>query len=822
MIILFHDKESLRSKPLLLNVMIGMCIFLSAIVDAQETESFVLEEVLVTSQKRIQSQMDVPIAINTFSTQDIKTTGALSLIDIHNYIPGLEIEEGQVTQAGISIRGIEASNISVGGDPSVATFYDGAYVPRASATVAFSDIERIEVLKGPQGTLFGRNAALGVVNIIPNKPNDKPEGFISAKIANLGLRRFEGMLNIPISNEVYARFNILSNQRDGFIDNIGPSGGDPGNQDSITARGSVLWNISQQTQLQISYDWDHVDQAPPQAIGVSAFALSTDPFNDRVANDVVNGQETRDMYSVSGKINHIFNDQWSMNYIINYRDFETTNRADQDGTIDVTRYLDTDNIEDSNIFYTEIQFNFVRNKLDLVSGINFSQENVFQKVPTNLKTDSLLRNVTNGVKNDDTLRTAIATSAGNTALALLDRIDHLWNPDDWATFTSLLGIGPLVQSDAEYGMVAVGLQLPLLFGPSFSGQIYNETSISSGDFTNIGAYFDINYAVTEKFSIAAGLRYSNDDKDFTWQTPLSSFAQTFSGLGITNNIVLAQQDFLSASQNWSRTTGRLVANYFFSDDIMTFVSYSTGYKSGGFDTLDVRSAQFPIEPEEVTNYEIGLKGDFFNKQLRSQLSFYQFDIEGLQRTVNSREPGETAAIFRVINSDTESKGAELSLDWVISDSVFLGLVTNYMNTQVRFPAFFDATGNLSLARSESAIEKFDESFTVRFDWTPDIPLGSLVVHGDYIYAENNPELRPNHLDIFDNIIEGYRNKRKRLNLRMTWQSENEHWELATWGRNVLDNKHIAEVQSISFATFGTVFVRVDEPATYGIDIRYTF
>ncbi|WP_373092909.1 TonB-dependent receptor plug domain-containing protein, partial [Zhongshania sp.] len=154
-----------------------------------------LEEVVVTAQKREQNAQTVPVTVDTFSSTDVENTGALILEDMQDYIPGFQVGEdvhgGGITQSQLIVRGVEGSNISTGGDPSVATFYDEVYLPKAATTVAFSDMQQIEVLKGPQGTLFGRNAAAGVVNMIPNAPSEETEAMLSARLGNYGLGRYE-------------------------------------------------------------------------------------------------------------------------------------------------------------------------------------------------------------------------------------------------------------------------------------------------------------------------------------------------------------------------------------------------------------------------------------------------------------------------------------------------------------------------------------------------------------------------------------------------------------------------------------------------------
>ena len=153
-----------RAAVNLLIVCVGVMLLPAA--RAQDAE---LDEIIVTSQKREQSALEVPMTVDVFSADQIEKTGALNLQEMQDFIPGFEVGENP-TQASITIRGVSSANISTGGDPSVATFYDDVYVPRAATTITFSDMARVEVLKGPQGTLYGRNAAAGVVNMVPNQP----------------------------------------------------------------------------------------------------------------------------------------------------------------------------------------------------------------------------------------------------------------------------------------------------------------------------------------------------------------------------------------------------------------------------------------------------------------------------------------------------------------------------------------------------------------------------------------------------------------------------------------------------------------------------
>ena len=835
-----------------LSLAIALLAPLTALPLKAVAEPLTLEEVVVTAQKREQNAMEVPISMNTFSNKDMENTGALILSDIDAYIPGFDVGEG-ITQSTLSIRGVTSPSISAGGDPSVAAFYDDAYLPSAATTIAFSDMAQIDVLKGPQGTLFGRNAAAGAVVMMPNKPSEEFEGFISSKIGNYGLVRTEAMLNAPLSDTVYVRANVMSNQRDGYVENV--AGRDSGEQDNLNARLSVLWDISEATSLQVSYDWDKVDNSPRAAIGFSDRSLNTDPFSRKVANDLIGGEETRDMYAVSTKLLHEINDQFSIKWINSYRAFETSNREEEDGTADATTYLDTNNMFDNDILYEELQLNFMGDNFSGVVGMNYSSENVNQTTRVTALGDSVTRLVTQDVTNDPMLQgmiyqgtvqavndalagsglpqdqiDAIAADQANQSLAALSGIDHLWNPDDWATFTTLIGVGPLPQDDPYYDGVAQALGTSMLFGPSYAGQPWQESVLNEGKFVNYGFFADGEFSVTDDLRILAGLRYSNDKKDFSWQVPGVDFNRTtVPDTAPIEPVIFREGDgyivgdqIIKASESWSKVTGRLVGQYDINEDVMTFLSYATGYKSGGFDSLDQSTADTPIKPQEVANIELGIKRDLFDGKARVQFSYFDMDISGRQRSVESKPPGQTNALPRVINGDQQFNGFEVTFDWLPTDTVRLGLVTTIRDEESTWEPFYNAIGELQ-ADKETATT--DTAYTLTFDWAPQVSFGSVNWHADYVYAENNAEKDPAAITSvtiggIDTPIPYFGEDSKLLNSRLAWTSNDGHYEVALWGQNLLDNKVTNSLGGRTLDVFGTGYLDIAAPRTYGIDLRY--
>lgn len=805
----------------------ALCLAFATTSLAEEAS---LEEITVTAQKREQSELEVPMTLDVFTASDIEETGALNLMEMQDFIPGFEMGSNP-TQSTISVRGVSSVNISTGGDPSVATFYDEIYVPRAATTASFTDLQRVEVLKGPQGTLYGRNAAAGVVSMVPNRPGPENEGFIRDRIGNFNLFRVEMMGNVALSDTLFLRANALSNTRDGYVTNDN-SGRDPGAQDNLAARISALWTISDRTDLQVSYDYDKVDNAPRAAVGLSQWAACpTDPRCGRVLNDVVKGQETRDMWAANAKINHEINDEWSMKFVTGFREFETINKQDEDGTAEVDRYLDTDNIEDSDISYSELQFAFNNDRVNLVFGANYSKENVNQEIPVNTNANSVMRLVTAEIVADlespgGPLEQAFGPGA--TVEAVLGfPLDHLWDPVQMAGFLALQGIPVTPQEvvltgDALYDLTAQSIPGGMFFGPSFAGTPWSEIYFTEGDFTNWGIYGDVDYQLTDRWNVLFGLRYSNDEKTFSWRNPPNTFNAFRPGIPdliFAPNPLYpeARSGTLTASDDWDKLSGRAVARYQVTDNAQLFASYSTGYIAGGFDSLNVSTSDNPLRPQESENMEIGLKGDFANDRLRLQLALFSMNIDGRQRTVDSRPPGTPNPIPTVNLGDQAIDGVEVVINWLPTDSLRLGVMTTWRDADATWEEFYDANGDL---RSDTSASTTDTDYTLTVGWAPEISRGSLDIRVDYIFNENTAEL--DEFSVVDaSQFPGFYEDREDLNARIAWTSDDSAWSAAVWGKNLLDQKLLGGINDISIL-FGTPFTSIGAPQTFGVEFGYRF
>lgn len=797
-----------------------------------------IEVMTVTAQKRVQNLMEVPVAIDSVSAKDLEETNSVLLGDIADYTPGFKFSKDGVAQATATMRGVSSSNISTGGDPSVAIFYDDVYLPRAAQSVLFADMQRIEILKGPQGTLFGKNAAAGVVSMVPNAPEQSDEAFLKGTLGDYGLKRFEGMANTALSDEFAIRVNAMSNQRDSYLDNVYQDyrGEELGNANHQAARAAALWTPTQSTKVQLSYDYDDMDQGYSPAIGLSPYAYSMNPLDRTIENDVIDGHERRDMDAWTLKINHEFNSDWSGKLISSKRQWQVSGRDDADGTADKTRYLDTINFEDSDIFYNELQINYSHDKLNYVGGITYSKENVHQTTTLDITADTIARLTSDNLNQ---MLGGALQQAGIPPQAVGLPIDHIWKPADWANVLSILAMldpsvaGLLQQLGAEpfspelaaaigatgdltYQLVGAGLGIAEIFGPSNAGKMWSEDIINNGVFNSYGIYSDVDYQYNDQWGFTAGLRYSRDEKDFSWDIRERSFGASLPSL---TEFLFPLVTNLKASKDWSKLTGRGVVRFQPDDKQLWFLSYSTGYKSGGYDSLDPTSAANPYAPEEIKNIELGYKAELW-QSVRVQTSVYNMDLTNRQRSVSSKRPGDGVAVPLIINGDQDIRGMELIVDWQATSALKLGLVTEYRKTESSWEQFYNGDGDLV---TDTEKDSSADAYTLTADWTPDWAFGDgqWKVHVDYVYEENTRADDPDILAIAKQIP-AYFADSKNLNARISWQSNSDHWEVAVYGKNLTDNEMTGGIGGFAAAVLGTPITSLNPPRTAGVEVKYQF
>jgi iron complex outermembrane receptor protein len=249
------DMGSFKKRPVAIALVGVLATYAQLAAQAQTADA---DQIVVTANKVSQSALKVGASLSAISADDIRDKGVTDAKSLTDLMPNTQISQAGNSSVVVNIRGIENTNTTTLGDPAAAFHIDGVYLGRMSgAGAAFYDIERVEVLRGPQGTLYGRNANAGVVNVITKGPSNKLEGYVGVEVGNLGQKRVDGMFNLPVNDALALRAAFSSNRRDGFSETKTSTNGFRQNQDSIntdSVRLQALLKFSSSTRLNLSYD----------------------------------------------------------------------------------------------------------------------------------------------------------------------------------------------------------------------------------------------------------------------------------------------------------------------------------------------------------------------------------------------------------------------------------------------------------------------------------------------------------------------------------------------------------------------------------------
>ncbi len=646
---------------------------------AQATAEAMLEEVVVTAQKRAENLQDVPISISAFSGDFIDDAGITSIDEVSSLTPGLTMSRFNIAQPQIFIRGIGSTDDSAYGDQSVGVFIDEVYIGRAGgADLNMMDLERIEVLRGPQGTLYGKNVVGGAINVVTRKPSQDFSAKVSAGAGNYSYNNWRALINGGLSETVSGKLGISSTNRDGHSKSS--LGGRLSDEDNVSAFGQLLIDTSEQSSLLLSFDYSRDrregnsrDSFGEQFVFFPWFApgspfaaspASSDPYRNE---KTVNGFQDRDVWGASAKFN------WTTALgefvsITSYRNSEFDFQEDFDGS---DANLVVNNVdEEANQFSQEFRLSNISNdgRLSWLAGLYYYQEEVDR------------------MDNNDFTGNDVAAFGTPSPVPGLS----------WGQFLPLLG-------QTGWGLAPFNI---------FFDQ-YNET-------TSYAVFGQVDYQIAEALKLSVGARYTVDSKD-----------ADIKGLGFdpTGGFLAAPYD-VSVDETWEEFTPKVSLDYQFNDDIMFYFSFSQGFKSGGYNgsASSEAVARQGFDPEEATQYEIGVKSMLFDDRVRANLTLFQIDYTDLQ--VFQLKNGAELVIDNA--ADAESSGIELEVTAALTDT--MTLVASYAYLDADYDKYItesgaDYSGN-SLTRSPE--NSYNISLTKRFSIGG---IGDLTLQADYSYQD---------------------------------------------------------------------------------------
>ena len=785
-------------------------------------EAIELDRIVVTAQSREQELKDVPIALQVVGQSVIEQTMAENLGDLDSFVPGLSISDDQPTQASFKLRGLSTGDFGIGTDPTVGVYVDGVYAGRGGGTVLpFLDVERIEVLKGPQGTLFGRNTAAGAVSIVTRRPDDQFGGRARVRVGNHGKQYFDGMLNLPAGESTAFRFNAMNSQTDGWVRDAA-TGRPLDDGRNWATRAALRWDIDDNTQMLLSWDHEDLDQRSRPAIGIVALppapglppvpadpAHYQDPIGHAAHTDVADNNETRTFDGATLILDHAF--EWG--HLVStsaWRSFDTYNRAEEDGTHRRELYLDTINIEDNTTWYQEFKFSGNTGRLDWVAGASWFQEKARQSSVVDLTSDSI-----------------------NTAAAGLYGMP-------------LFG---MLQDAADF----YGLPVQLF------GHPWREAYDNTVDSTAYALFGDVIWHATDTLNLTFGLRYTRDRKAFTWfndhhrADALNQALQALEQYGVLPQPVpcqalglcamdtdgdglipidaaflagfdLAFSDPVSmankgvtsrASHAWSDWSPRLVIDYHPSADTMLFASVAKGYKAGGYNAFSPGAS---FANESVWNFEAGIKRDLRDLRIQYEASVFHYVYDNRQAI--RLDTTSDIPRYVVSTSDLAAHGVDFSARWQASEHLSMDVAVEWIDSTYKnyvTPEGVDLggqpTGEPSLSFAAGA------AYTV--------PLGA---HGELMFSARHSyggSARCNAGSLSQGNCGRYAaftigEERNRTDLYLRWRSPSTHWSVAAYANNVFDNRYVNGLYTYGTTVVGTTAAGVSEPRFYGMELMYRF
>jgi iron complex outermembrane receptor protein len=746
------------------------CTVFSAPVYAQDQETMI-EEVVVTAQRREESLQEVPIAITAISGEVLREDGVVTLHDISEKIPNLIFSAFSVGQPEIAIRGIGTKEDGAAASDSTVVSVDDIYIAARTAQVFdIFDLERIEVLRGPQGTLYGKNSIGGSINFVTAKPTADTLIRLAQTVGDFGRFDTGGLISGGLSENLAGKFSFSRRKFDGYLDNL-LFNERWGEADTLAMRAQLLWTVAEKVDILFGADYsdDEIGATNREPIGSIGPLHDCGCVSDPVAvNEILggagDGQSTlaetegftdRQVFGINAKV------MWD----IGNMEF-----------VSITSYRESDFdwLEDSEGLPPSPPVDLTGSSGNPGIGLTLPPENGFS-FDVNDSAIEETEQFTQEFRLTGTSDRGMEWVAG-----------FFYSKED-------------IERSERFAFTALG-------GPGLDN-LSDYTAHQKNDGTSWAVYGQATFPVTDRMNITGGLRYSFDEKKILVSNVRHS--------GIP--LLLQAFDPTSAKEDWNNVSGRLALDYSVSDDAMVYGSISTGFKSGGFTgaASTQERATTPFDEETAISYEIGLKGLWANRRLQTNLAAFFTDYDDLQVTRFFQPEGGTFGEFITENAGkAEIKGFELEVVGLITDRFEVGGSFAYLDAE--YTEFFGTpsvtgTGDFSGNVMRQAPEY---SFYVYGRYTFTLQNSSQIsAKVDYAY-QDEMFFDPNNNPI--TIAPSY----SLWNARLAWTSASKSWEVAGWIRNIGDEDYIHHTFSqrgsrIAFGRFGP-------PRHYGVTVTYNY
>lgn len=732
-----------------------------------------IETIIVTSQAREQTVQEVPIAIQVVTMEQINDLAATNLSEMNGYFPGFTVSGDQPTQANYALRGIGTGDFGIGTDAPVGVYVDGVYTGKTGgALLNFNDVQRVEVLKGPQGTLFGRNSAAGAIAIYTNQPTRENTASGLVRVGSYGTRYFEGVANGAATDNLFARVSFVNNRSDGWVTNR-TTGNKVGDDNDWGTRLAVKWLATEDTEVTLRWEHEDLDQSARPAFGVVKVPNGTrppsipnaasfvDPFDAPLENDAPDNESRR----FDGGTLHIETSvaDLTLQSTTAFRRFKSFNRQDNDGTANIATYLDTTNAETNSSWQQEFRVSGESDLLDWVAGASWYYADATQQSDVVTYTD---------------------------------------------TIQSLLG-GATIFADA--GLL---------------GNQWTEIT-RNGNLTQAGSvYGDAIWHLTPDINLTTGLRWTRDSKHASWYVPphYSDMPADAPLANVDNLIFAAASQFASSkvsdSDVWVDLSPRAVLDYRLSPDTMLFASYSRGYQSGGF---DVFSPYGSFDPEHMTNYEIGIKNYFPDIGLTANASLFYYEFTDLQNISLISGGQDLVAKYEVDNSDQKAYGLDIDVAYQVNEHLRLFTAAEFIDQKYSKKLFTSHITGASVDLDDQAVGTPITTLMagVSYEWDIFGGIGALTLQGTHTSEGRCNDQNREEFGCLDTGEVHTGEAQTRVDLRLGWDTSSDHRTgVAFIVNNLFDKRYITSPPGGQTTwELGTPYVSITPPRFFGVEVK---